>query len=249
MNAYLSDQPVRLSPLRDEQGNQPRFGLLLEPGRPGMHVGELPAQWLKGLARSHHLLLLRGFAAFADAESLTRYCHDFGEVMLWPFGAVLELVEQEGAEDHIFANNYVPLHWDGMYLETVPEFQLFHCVDAPGDSDGGRTTFSSTPAALQLADSSELELWRRASGRYQRSAAHYSSRSAAPIVERHPRREFPILRFCEPPVEGDASFINPPSSTTTASPRNSAANCSPACAAACTTHRRTTPTAGAATTW
>ncbi|PBD23911.1 pyoverdine biosynthesis protein PvcB, partial [Pseudomonas aeruginosa] len=174
MNAYLSDQPVRLSPLRDEQGNQPRFGLLLESGRPGMHVGELPAQWLKGLARSHHLLLLRGFAAFADAESLTRYCHDFGEVMLWPFGAVLELVEQEGAEDHIFANNYVPLHWDGMYLETVPEFQVFHCVDAPGDSDGGRTTFSSTPAALQLADSSELELWRRASGRYQRSAAHYS---------------------------------------------------------------------------
>lgn len=169
--------------------------------------------------------------------------------MLWPFGAVLELVEQEGAEDHIFANNYVPLHWDGMYLETVPEFQVFHCVDAPGDSDGGRTTFSSTPAALQLADSSELELWRHASGRYQRSAAHYSSRSAAPIVERHPRREFPILRFCEPPVEGDASFINPPSSTTTASPRNSAANCSQACAAACTTHRRTTPTAGAATTW
>ena len=203
----------------------------------------------QGLARSHHLLLLRGFAAFADAESLTRYCHDFGEVMLWPFGAVLELVEQEGAEDHIFANNYVPLHWDGMYLETVPEFQLFHCVDAPGDSDGGRTTFSSTPAALQLADSSELELWRRVSGRYQRSAAHYSSRSAAPIVERHPRREFPILRFCEPPVEGDASFINPPSSTTTASPRNSAANCSPACAAACTTRRRITPTAGAATTW
>ncbi len=104
-----------------------------------MHVGELPAQWLKGLARSHHLLLLRGFAAFADAESLTRYCHDFGEVSCCrPFGAVLELVEQEGAEDHIFANNYVPLHWDGMYLETVPEFQVFHCVDAPGDSDGGR---------------------------------------------------------------------------------------------------------------
>ncbi|HGN2837956.1 TPA: TauD/TfdA family dioxygenase [Pseudomonas aeruginosa] len=62
---------------------------------------------------------------------------------------------------------------------------------------------------LPVGDSSELELWRRASGRYQRSAAHYSSRSAAPIVERHPRREFPILRFCEPPVEGDASFINP----------------------------------------
>ncbi|MCR1761216.1 TauD/TfdA family dioxygenase, partial [Pseudomonas aeruginosa] len=30
MNAYLSDQPVRLSPLRDEQGTQPRLGLLLE---------------------------------------------------------------------------------------------------------------------------------------------------------------------------------------------------------------------------
>ena len=202
----------------------------------------------QGLARSHHLLLLRGFAAFADAESLTRYCHDFGEVMLWPFGAVLELVEQEGAEDHIFANNYVPLHWDGMYLETVPEFQVFHCVDAPGDSDGGRTTFSSTPAALQLADSSELELWRRASGRYQQRGALQQPLGGADS-RAPPAPRIPILRFCEPPVEGDASFINPPSSTTTASPRNSAANCSPACAAACTTHRRTTPTAGAATTW
>lgn len=79
----------------------------------------------------------------------------------------------------------------------------------PATATAAAPPSGSTPAALQLADSSELELWRRASGRYQRSAAHYSSRSAAPIVERHPRREFPILRFCEPPVEGDASFINP----------------------------------------
>ncbi len=122
---------------------------------------------------------------------------------------MLELVEQEGAEDHIFANNYVPLHWDGMYLETVPEFQVFHCVDAPGDSDGGRTTFSSTPAALQLADSSELELWRRASVRYsaQRGALQQPLGGADSRAPPAPRIPHPA--FLRTAGRGDASFINP----------------------------------------
>ncbi|MDF5826657.1 TauD/TfdA family dioxygenase [Pseudomonas aeruginosa] len=51
--------------------------------------------------------------------------------------------------------------------------------------------------------------WRRASGRYQRSAAHYSSRSAAPIVERHPRREFPIPAFLRTAGRGRRQLHQP----------------------------------------
>ncbi|WP_276583767.1 TauD/TfdA family dioxygenase [Pseudomonas sp. RIT-PI-AD] len=209
MSGLFEQRLVEASALPGEAGQVPEFGVLLRPRSAGMHVGELPTEWLKSLARLHHLVLLRGFEGFSDAQGLTDYCAHFGEIMQWPFGAVLELREQADAEDHIFASSYVPLHWDGMYLERVPEFQVFQCVAAPGGGQGGRTTFSSTPLALRLADADSRALWARASGRYRRSAAHYSSVARAPILERHPQRGFPLLRFCEPPIEGDASFINP----------------------------------------
>ncbi|MDF5900389.1 TauD/TfdA family dioxygenase [Pseudomonas aeruginosa] len=211
-----------------------------------MHVGELPAQCSRAWRRQH-LLLLRGFAAFADAESLTRYCHDFGEVMAVRRGA---RAGGTGGRRGTASRQQLPCCCTGRHAPgDGAEFELFHRVDAPGDSDGGRTTFSSTSAALQLADSSELELWRRARGRYQRSAAHYSSRSAAPIVERHPRRESPSCasanrrsrrRQLHQPSEFHYDGIAPEQQRRTARQP---------CAAACTTHRRTTPTAGAATTW
>lgn len=103
----------------------------------------------------------------------------------------------------------MPLHWDGMYLETVPEFQVFQCVQAIGEADGGRTTFSSTAEALRIATPQTRALWQRAHGRYQRTVELYSNTVEAPIVERHPRREFPILRFCEPSIADDPTFINP----------------------------------------
>ncbi|KOS77523.1 paerucumarin biosynthesis protein PvcB [Burkholderia mallei] len=161
--------------------------------------------------RSQQLVVLRGFDSFADAPGMTRYCAAFGEIMMWPFGAVLELREQANPVDHVFASSYVPLHWDGMYLETVPEFQVFQCVQAIGDAHGGRTTFSSTTEALRVATPETRALWHRAHGRYRRTVELYSNTVEAPIVERHPRREFPILRFCEPPIADDPTFINPSS--------------------------------------
>lgn len=55
---------------------------------------------------------------------------------MWPFGAILDVKEHADTKDHIFDNSYVPLHWDGMYKPTIPEFQLFHCVSAPGQDQG-----------------------------------------------------------------------------------------------------------------
>ena len=185
------------------------FGVMITPRHPQQHLGELSTDWLRMLVHSHQLVVLRGFASFDTADSLTRYCTTFGEIMLWPFGAVLELQEQPTPEDHIFSNSYVPLHWDGMYLETVPEFQIFHCVNAGDFAYGGRTTFASTPVALRIATPEARELWSRAQGTYQRSVALYSNRTSAPIINQHPRREFPVLRYCEQPVAGDTDFINP----------------------------------------
>ncbi|TGB33753.1 TauD/TfdA family dioxygenase [Burkholderia thailandensis] len=209
MSDFFLQRAVSLEPLTSDAGEPCSFGVLVKPRRAGMHVGELSIEWLRALVRSQQLVVLRGFDSFVDAASMTRYCATFGEIMMWPFGAVLELLEQADPVDHVFASSYVPLHWDGMYLETVPEFQVFQCVQAIGEADGGRTTFSSTAEALRIATPQTRALWQRAHGRYQRTVELYSNTVEALIVERHPRREFPILRFCEPPIADDPTFINP----------------------------------------
>jgi len=186
------------------------FGVRVEPPGESISVGELPVDDLRELARRHHLVLLRGFTTFGTADAFAGYCDRWGDVSVWPFGKVLELTEQENPADHIFDNNYVPLHWDGMYRPEVPEFQLFHCVSAPAGGQGGRTTFSNTAIALEKAEAGTRALWNQVTGVYHRKMEFYDSRTVAPIVTAHPVKGFPVIRYNEPPRAGDGSFLNPP---------------------------------------
>jgi alpha-ketoglutarate-dependent taurine dioxygenase len=186
------------------------FGMRVEPRSDRLRARDLPVDTLRELARRHHLLVLRGFAAFDGADAFADYCARWGEVSVWPFGKVLELVEQKSPTDHIFDNNYVPLHWDGMYRPQVPEFQVFHCVSAPLGDQGGRTTFSNTALALSRAKPGVRSLWERATGTYRRKMEFYDSKTVAPIITTHPTRGFEVIRYCEPPIEGDDSFVNHP---------------------------------------
>ena len=185
------------------------FGALVEARSPGQRVQDLPVDELRRLAREHHLLLLRGFETFADAEELASYCERWGGIGMWPFGAVLELVEHEAPDDHIFDHRYVPLHWDGMYRPQVPEFQLFHCVSAPGEEQGGGTVFSDTAAVLRDAPWDVRELWERVSGTYRRTTEFYDSVAVSPVVTAHPDTGEPVIRYNEP-VAVDEEFINHP---------------------------------------
>lgn len=186
------------------------FGVMVEPRHKGSFVGDLPVGQLRELARQHHLVLLRGFSTFTTADTFADYCARWGEISIWPFGKVLELVERENPEDHIFDNNYVPLHWDGMYRKQVPEFQMFHCVSAPQGDQGGRTTFSNTTIALAKAAPGIRAIWGNVTGVYHRKMEYYDSQTIAPIIASHPVKGFPVIRYNEPPREGDKNFINHP---------------------------------------
>ncbi len=186
------------------------FGVMVRPSAGKAHVSDLPIGRMRELARQHHLLVLRGFDAFDGANAFADYCARWGEISVWPFGKVLELIEQEKPADHIFDNNYVPMHWDGMYRPQVPEFQIFQCVSAPLAEQGGRTTFSNTVIALERAAPEKRALWSKVTGVYSRKMEYYDSKTIAPIVAKHPVRGFPVIRYNEPPREDDASFINHP---------------------------------------
>jgi len=186
------------------------FGVVVEPANEKMKVQDLDVEILRELFRKHQLVLLRGFETFQNADDFSNYCEVWGEVSLWPFGKVLELIEQDNPEDHIFDHNYVPLHWDGMYRPQVPEYQIFHCVKAPLPGQGGATTFSNTVLALESAPSEEKEFWNKVTGSYQRKMEFYNSKTLSPIITKHPFRDFSVIRYNEPPSEAKGDFVNPP---------------------------------------
>jgi alpha-ketoglutarate-dependent taurine dioxygenase len=186
------------------------FGLLLEAKSPHDNLSDLNIDHLRELMRREHLIVLRGFRTFQDTESFSTYCERWGEISIWPFGKVLELIEQDSPEDHIFDHNYVPLHWDGMYRPQVPEFQIFHCVTAPLLGQGGRTTFSNTMLALKYASSESRKLWDKVTGSYQRKMEYYNSKTVSPIIDKHPHRDYSVIRYNEPPSADKGRFVNPP---------------------------------------
>lgn len=116
------------------------FGVIVEPKHAPIHVNELDIDELRELFLREQLVLLRGFETFEHSEQFADYCERWGEVSVWPFGRVLDLVQKEDPGDHIFDSSYMPMHWDGMYRPQVPEYQIFQCVKAPLPGHGGRTT-------------------------------------------------------------------------------------------------------------
>jgi alpha-ketoglutarate-dependent taurine dioxygenase len=186
------------------------FGVIVKPKDENINVQDLDIKNLRALFEQKHLILLRGFNTFKYSDEFSNYCEAWGEVSLWPFGKVLELIEQIKPEDHIFDNSYIPLHWDGMYRPQIPEYQIFHCVEAPLAGQGGRTTFSNTVSALKNTPNELKELWNRVTGVYQRKMEFYNSKTVSPIVVKHPFRDFSVIRYNEIHSEKKGRFINPP---------------------------------------
>ncbi|WP_422090090.1 TauD/TfdA dioxygenase family protein [Tenacibaculum ovolyticum] len=186
------------------------FGLLIEPIIGKENVHDLDINELKDIISNEHLISLRGFKSFDNAEEFTIYCEKFGDICLWPFGKVLELVEQEKPKDHIFDSTYIPLHWDGMYREKVPHIQVFHCVRSPGTDNRGGTTFVNTKLVLEKTSKKIKEYWSKISCVYSRKMEFYDSKTIAPILTKHPEKDYPVIRYCEPPLDNDESFVNHP---------------------------------------
>ncbi len=186
------------------------FGLLIEPNQPFQPISEINTAYLHELVEQEQLIVLRGFDTFSDKESFIEYSERFGEISIWPFGKVLELIEQDNPEDHIFDNSYVPLHWDGMYRPQIPALQIFHCILAPEPEQGGRTTFSNTMLTLQHTNEKTKQLWHKVTGIYQRKMEFYHSKITSPIITQHPFKKHAVIRYNEPPITTDKNFINPP---------------------------------------
>ena len=186
------------------------FGVLIMPKDKNTSIKTLNIASLRQFFYQDQLIVLRGFNTFQSTTDFADYCEDWGSVSVWPFGKVLELVEQDNPEDHIFDHSDVPLHWDGMYRPEIPEYQIFHCVKAPLPGQGGRTTFSNTILALEKASPELKALWHKVTGIYERKMAFYKSKTVSPIITKHPQKNFSVIRYNEIHSAQNGRFINPP---------------------------------------
>lgn len=201
----MPDAEMRTGPLKDGLS----FGLLIEAQKHKSPVRRSSVTQLRSLLRRHRLLVLRGFGnGFDDTQAFVDYAQAWGDIMTWPFGAVLDVVPHEKPVDHIFDRSYVPLHWDGMYRDTIPELQLFYCVDAPEPEAGGHTIFVDTISLLHDAGGALRIAWEKASliCRVQK-ASHYGGEVCSPLVAPHPVTGEKTLRYNEP--VDDPLFLNP----------------------------------------
>jgi alpha-ketoglutarate-dependent taurine dioxygenase len=63
---------------------------------------------------------------------------------------------------------------------------------------------------LENATTQSRALWEKVTGSYQRKMAFYNSTTISPVIDYHPQRGFPVIRYNEPPNEGFGNFLNPP---------------------------------------
>ncbi|MCF6765564.1 TauD/TfdA family dioxygenase [Thiotrichales bacterium 19S3-7] len=189
------------------------FGLLLEAHSENIKVTDIESEFLKDLFEKNQLLVLRNFEMFHTTDDFSNYCQRWGEISLWPFGKVLDLIEHDNPQDHIFDHSYVPLHWDGMYRPQIPEYQIFRCLKAPELDQGGKTIFSNTISALHHASSSDKELWQTAIGTYHRQMEFYHSKTISPVITKHPYKNSSIIRYNELVNDNKGEFINRPNAS------------------------------------
>ncbi len=151
---------------------------------------------LTALAEEHRVIVVRGVAP-QPPEALARDCRALGRLQPWRFGAVHELKHDAEADNYLYTDHPVPLHWDGAFADEVPHWLVFRCVQAP--VAGGETTFVDTRRVLDQATDEQRARWGATRVRYTtEKKAHYGGTFTAEVVDRHATGGTPVLRYAEP---------------------------------------------------
>ncbi len=164
---------------------------------PGTTWDMLDLDELVQLLDTHRVVLLRGLAPLPP-EALAAASRKLGPLQPWRFGSVHELKYDAEAENYLYTDHAVPLHWDGAFAERAPRWLVFRCVSAPPPGSGGETVFVDTTRVLANATPAQAQAWA-ADVRYTtEKVAHYGGSFTARVIQPHPRTGAPVLRYAEP---------------------------------------------------
>lgn len=157
----------------------------------------------------HLLAVFRGFSLFEDDTDYTAFARQFGPLLAWEFGEVLELKVRPDPPNHIFRSGRVELHWDGAFIEQKPRYNVFQCIRGSQPDGGGETLFVNALAVWQRATESEQQSWKDITIEYvTEKKAHYGGAIRRDLVQTNPYRNTPVIRYIEADNE-DNRDINP----------------------------------------
>lgn len=183
------------------------FGLVVHAPVGGADLRDIPSGTLEDWTVEAKVLVLRGFPLLAKDE-LIEYGRQWGEILTWDFGEVLDLVIHEDPNNYLFTRGDVPFHWDGAFAKATPRFFLFQCVRAPAAGGGGETVFSDTTEVIRRADPETRRLWESVDVTYRtEQLQHYGGKTTAPLTATHQVTGEPIIRYAEPLPAGQ--YLNP----------------------------------------
>lgn len=181
------------------------FGLLVEATAGDLR--DIPPATLERWTVESKVVVLRGFPLLAE-DDLVAYGERWGEILMWEFGAILDLEIHEDANNYLFTRGDVPFHWDGAFARATPRFFLFQCVSAPPAGGGGETVFSDTTEVLRRTDAALRQRWDKVEVTYRTEYLHhYGGEFTSPLMATHPITGEPIMRYAEPLPEG--RYLNP----------------------------------------
>lgn len=174
------------------------FGLVLQNNTADADLHAISPPILEQLVVDSKVLVLRGFRPL-EKEDLVEYCQNWGEILTWDFGAVLDLFLHEDPKNYLFSRGDVPYHWDGAFARATPRFFLFQCLRAPAADGGGETIFCDTTEVIRQAGEETRRLWQSIDITYTtEKVEHYGGRVTAPLMATHPTTGAPTLRYAEP---------------------------------------------------
>lgn len=173
------------------------FGRIVTAG-PGADLRDIPPATLEEWTVASKVLVLRGFPLL-DTEDLVAYGRSWGEILMWDFGAVLDLVLEEDPKNYLFSRGDVPFHWDGAFAAATPRFFLFQCVRAPKAGGGGETVFSDSTEVIRRAEDDLVRRWASTEISYRtEKLRHYGGEITAPLLSKHDVTGETTMRYNEP---------------------------------------------------
>ncbi len=152
------------------------------------------------LVHQHKVVLIRN-ADPMTREALIHYCKDgkpdTDPFLHWDFGPVMDLEPSEDAKNYLFSREAVPFHWDGAFHKT-PSYLVFNCIEPPAPGSGGETIFCDTERVYLHTPEKVRRVLSKISLTYRtEKKAHYGGEFTTRLVDKHPHRGNPILRFAE----------------------------------------------------
>lgn len=183
------------------------FGITIDANT-NDQLTELVINDLKELVHKEKVVVLKGFQPL-ESDKMLSYAKQWGNILEWNFGHILNLEIKENTENYLFTKGNVPFHWDGAFANAVPTFLFFQCLRANINLIGGESTFCDTQKVLEKASSQELKLWKSIAITYSTEKnAHYGGKVTQNLIHFNEHLGKDVLRFAEP-LNEESVQLNP----------------------------------------